>query len=264
MSALFSRWSFAALLTLAATLGLTGCVKFKQVLTVNPNGSGKMELNVAISEQMLAMAGPDQDPFEDFTIEEMIDEEENGFVAFSEPEVGQENGYKTMKVTGYFEDINQVVFENGDNDDAGGDADQAQATTYVFADGTLTVSKPMLAQMTADMDTEEMTDPQMMPMIAPMLQGMEIKEEIHVPGAVQEAGLMTADGNKAELTIDAQMILGGQTELIEQLQGTEEITVTFTPDGSWAAGSEAAWNAELAAAKAQWEALKEQAAAGTP
>lgn len=251
-----------AVLALALGLGLAGCVKFKQILTVNPDGSGKISLSVGMSEQMLAMAGPGEDPFEDFTVEEMIDEEENGFVAFSEPVVATANGYKTMTVTGYFEDINEVAFMS---DEDGDGEEPTEPTTYVYdGDGTLTVRRPMLAQMTADMDTEEMTDPQMLPMIAPMLQGMEIGEEVHLPGAVGESGLMTADGNKASITIDAAMILGGNTELIDQLNGTEEITIQFTPEGSWAAGSKAAWQAELEQAKAQWKQLKEQAAVAAP
>ncbi|MEM9883884.1 MAG: hypothetical protein AAF800_13310, partial [Planctomycetota bacterium] len=52
--------------TLAGLLGitaLTGCVKFKQAWTVQPDGSGKMTMTLGFSEQMLAMS--DEDPFAD-------------------------------------------------------------------------------------------------------------------------------------------------------------------------------------------------------
>lgn len=255
-------------LLLTFSVALTGCVKFKQLLTVNPDGSGTMQLTVAMSEQVLAMAGPEQDPFAEFSIDEMIEEEDNGFVAFTEPTIENKNGYKTMTVTGYFEDINELKFEGGGDGEEDGmdDGEKAEPTTYTFdTDGTLTIHRPMLGQMAAQMDNEEMdlSDPNMRAMMAPMLQGMEISEAVVVPGAVTESGFLNAQGSQASFSITADMLLANDTAAIDQLKGTDEVAVQFDPAG-WEGGAEAAWEAELAEAKAKWAKLKEQAAVGAP
>jgi len=118
------------LLLMVLIAGLPGCVKFKQVVTVFPDGSGKMHMSMAINEQMLTMAG-DEDPFADFSIYELADQEALGWSAFSEPRVYSADGFKTVEFTGYFLDINAVSFGGdapaGDEADAPADGEIDQA-----------------------------------------------------------------------------------------------------------------------------------------
>ncbi|MEM6855735.1 MAG: hypothetical protein AAF593_15110 [Planctomycetota bacterium] len=238
---------------LALTLAATGCVKFKQAWTINPDGSGKMTMTFGVSEQMLAMAG-DEDPFADLDDPaDMMDEEDNGWVAFTKPEITTENGFKYATFVGYFEDINQVTF-SGD----GGNGDM-QDSSYALADGTFTVTNGMLGQVIAAMaEDPSMQDPQAKAMMAPMMEGLEMSESYKVPGQITDAEGYVSDGQTAATTLTADDMLGDAPPTIEGLDdGT--LTITFTP-GGW--DDQAAWTAELEKAKADWAAIKEQAAVG--
>ncbi|MEM9419355.1 MAG: hypothetical protein AAGA25_09950 [Planctomycetota bacterium] len=238
---------------LALTLAATGCVKFKQAWVINPDGSGKMTMTFGVSEQMLAMAG-DDDPFADLDDpSDMMDQEDNGWVAFTKPEIKTENGFKYATFVGYFEDINQVTF-SGD----GGNGEMVDST-YSLADGTFTVTNGMLGQVIATMANDpQMQDPQMKAMMAPMMAGMEMTESYLVPGEVTGAEGYEADGKTASTTLTAEDMLGNTPPSIDGLDDGQ-LTITFTP-GPWP--EQDAWAAELAKAKTDWEAIKESAAAG--
>ena len=248
----------AALLMVVLLACLSGCVKFKQVVTVLPDGSGKMHMSLAINEQMLGMAG-DEDPFAEFDIEELIDQEAAGWVAFTEPQVYSADGFKTVEFTGYFRDINDVTFggEDPQNDaEFGDDADDGDAepsTTFRMQDGTLTVTGGIVAQMISEMGADpSLTDPNTRAMMAPMMQGLEISESYVLPGAIETADGYTIDGRTAALTVTSDDLLGDQPFTVAALEdGTAEITF-----GDAAEVDMPAWQAEFAAAEAAWAELK--------
>lgn len=237
----------------ALTLAATGCVKFKQAWTINPDNSGKMVMSFGVSEQMLAMAG-DQDPFADLDDPaDMMDEEDNGWVAFTKPEIKTVNGFKYATFTGYFDDINQVTF-SGD----GGNGEM-EDSSYTLADGTFTVTNGMLGQVIATMANDpSMQDPQMKSMMAPMMEGMEMTESYQVPGQVTDAEGYDSDGKTAMTTLTADDMLGDTPPSIAGLDDGE-LTITFTP-GEWT--DQDAWTAELEKAKTDWQAIKSNAAVG--
>ena len=251
------------LLLMVLIAGLPGCVKFKQVVTVFPDGSGKMHMSMAINEQMLTMAG-DEDPFADFSIHELADQEALGWSAFSEPRVYSADGFKTVEFTGYFLDINAVSFGGdapaGDEADAPADGEIDQApepsTTFQLVDGKLTVTGGMVAQMINEMGSDpSLNDPQTRAMMAPMMQGLEISETYVLPGDVQQADGYTADGRTAALTVTSDDLLGDQPFTVAALEdGTSEITFDPAP---W--DDQKAWRAEFAAAQAAWTELKARA-----
>ncbi len=255
-----------------AALGLGGCIKYKQVVTVNPDGSGTWQLTVGFGPQFYAVAGSDADPFADFaSVEKLKEEESHGFVAFTEPIIEEVDGYQTMTITGYFENINDLEIMQ-DEDDENGDADNAgdnpqPPTTFAFDDGTLTVQQPILSVMARRVAEEDFDrdNEHMRQMMAPMVAGTEISEALVVPGPIDEAGYLQADGNTAAFVVDADMLLDPDAATLDQLAGVETLTVTFDPQG-WADGAEDAWQAELAAAKQAWAAWKQRgdaAAQGT-
>lgn len=236
---------------LALTLAATGCVKFKQAWLVNPDGSGKMVMTFGVSEQMLAMAGGEQDPFADLDDPaDMMDEEDNGWVAFTKPEIKTENGFKYATFTGYFDDINQVTF-SGD----GGNGEMVDSS-YTLEDGKFIVDNGMLGQVIKSMaEDPQMQDPQMKAMMAPMMEGLEMTESYQVPGQITDAEGYQTDGQTASTTLDDQAMLGDTPPTIDGLDDGQ-LTITFTP-GEWT--NKAAWTAELEKAKADWQAIKDKA-----
>lgn len=244
-----SYWLIITGVLLAVTAG--GCVKFKKLIAVNPDGSGKMELRYGVSQQMIQMVGGDE-IFEAFNAEEMIEQEENGWVAFTKPVIETQNGFKIVTVTGYFEDINQVVFESDDDDG------EMQNTTYVFADGKLTVNQPIMSQMAKGMtENEQMQDPQAQAMLGPMLQGMEVIEVYQVPGNIQTAEGYTIEAASATATFQASDVMPQPSAQLKALAQRDAVVVEFEAADTWLAGSKDAWMAELADAKQQWAQLKE-------
>jgi hypothetical protein len=238
-----------ALLTL--TLALTGCVKFKQAWKINPDGSGKMTMTMGFSQQVLAQMP--EDPFADLDDPtEMIAQEDNGWVAFTRPQVRTEDGYKFATFTGYFEDVSQVTY-SGD----GGNGDMLP-TSYKLEDGTFVVMNPMLGQVVKSMkEDQSMQDPQMRAMMAPMMQGLEMTESYEMPGNVQSAEGYRIDGQTATKTLTDQDLLANEAPNIEGLDDGE-LAVQFDHAG-WN-GGEAAWQKELDEAKAQWNQIKDSAA----
>jgi len=239
---------------LVLTLAATGCVKFKQAWAVNPDGSGKMTMTFGVSEQMLAMAG--EDPFADLDDpSEMMDQEDNGWVAFTKPEIKTEAGFKYISFVGYFEDVNQVTF-SGD----GGNGEMIDSS-YSLADGHFTVSNGMLGQVISTMANDpQMQDPQMKAMMTPMMEGLEMTESYQVPGIITDAEGYVADGNTASTTLTAQDLLGDTPPTIAGLDDGE-LVITFTP-GGWT--NQDAWTAELEKAKTEWQTIKANAGVDTP
>lgn len=247
------------MLILLLTAGglLPGCVKFKSALTVNPDGSGKMQLRVGMSEQMMQH----QDDLDLGDLDELMAQEELGFVAFTRPEEYDEAGFSYVVITGYFEDVNELVME-GISPEMGDEAGADGGTTFAFDGdaGTLTISRTMLGQMAADADSEEMADPQMRAMMAGMMAGLEIAESVTVPGAIAEAGPFVVKGDTASGAITDAELLAEDDETLAKWKGVGAVEIRFELSG-WGAGAKGAWEDELAAAKAEWAAMKEEAAA---
>ncbi len=242
-----------ALACLAAfALLAAGCLKAKQQTTVNPDGSGKMQITFGVSEQNAEQMG--DMPFTNLTAEDAKKLEDNGFVAFSKPEEKTENGYKYVTVTGYFMDVNNVKFDMGE-----GDPDQ-KPVTFSMEEGKLTVNNSTLMQMAADASQEQIPEEQK-PMMKTMLEGMEITETYDVPGEVNSAEpYMTEDGMvMAKVTVDD--LLAAESPTLKKLAGAESLTIMYEPM-EWEAAAKAEWTNELQQAKAEWAEMKAQAKSG--
>ena len=241
-------------LVLLLAVGLVGCVKIKQAWQIQPDGSGKLTVSVAVSQQVLQMAG-DDDPFADLTNpKDMISQADNGWVAFTEPQVETRDGFKYATFTGYFENINDVVYR-GD----GGEGEM-QASTYRFDPaGKFTVRDPMLAQVIDSVAGDpSLSDPQQKAMMAPMMKGLEISESYTLPGNIADAEGYQVDGRSATTSVDETVLLAEQAPSIPGLDD-HQLVVTFEP-ADWEQGQEDAWYQELEAAKVEWEAIKQRVA----
>ncbi|MEL7087463.1 MAG: hypothetical protein AAGL98_03330, partial [Planctomycetota bacterium] len=176
-------------LLVALTLALAGCVKFKQVWSINPDGSGKMTLTYGFSETALQQAP--EDPFANLdNPEELIDLDDRGWVAFTRPQIKTEGGYKYATFTGYFEDLNQVTFSG----DAGNG--NMEATRYGFKPDTFTINNGMLSQVIKTLQEDQLAqDPAAKAQMLLVTAGMEFTETYRLPGQITDAAGYAADGD---------------------------------------------------------------------
>lgn len=236
---------------LALTLGLLlagGCVKMKQIVTVMPDGSGKIEFTFAVSQMMAAQAG--EDPLEEFTLENMTAEGmPQGVVAMTEPERWEDGGYDYASFTMYFEDINEVAGPEGDTEE--------MFANYEFEGGddgcTLTVRGGMVMGILSEY---EKPGPDEVAMMQQMMAGFEIVEHYVLPGEAEDIDGVEMIDNTADITIDEDNLVNGDGP-IAALQGSDELVLTVgenTIDGD----TVSAFAAELAQAIEDWEVLKEE------
>ena len=239
-----------ALLLACLVVFLPGCLKYKQVVTVNPDGSGKVLITVAMSEDALAMnmATSGADPFADFRTQELIGQERQGFVAFTQPVTSVADGYRQMGVTGYFEDIGELILGEDDGD--------LRATTFEHQPGQLTVKHGVFHQIANEPDfSRAIEDPEMRATVQKMIAGFELTEAYVLPGAVTEAGAFATQDNQASAYINAEMILSEQLTPLADQKDAAVVQVRYEGQ-AWSAGSQAQWAVELAAARAAWAELK--------
>ncbi|MEM1027512.1 MAG: hypothetical protein AAGJ38_05460 [Planctomycetota bacterium] len=243
---------FCLILPLLLTACLTGCVKFKHALTVKPDGSGKVEITFAMGEAMQAQQSSEDLGLAD--LDELIAQEDHGFVAFTAPETWNQGGFAYQRIIGYFEDVNQVVIE-GENDP---DAEGAGVTTFAFdpAAGTLSVSRCLLQQVAVETESVVSADPAELTMLGAMMGGLRIEESITVPGQIEDAGPFGVEGSAASAVIDADVILAEDAATLNAWRETGEVVVRFVPT-DWGNAEQEAWQEELTAAKAAWAAIKE-------
>ena len=237
-------------LTLLAGVG--GCVKFKQVWTINPDGSGKLTQTFGFSELALEQA-PD-DPFAGLDDpQDLVSAQDQGWVAFTRPQIKTEGGYKYATYTGYFEDINRVTFVGG------GGQGEMQETRYELTDGRLKISQGMLAQVIQSVkEAPEFEDPSSRAFMLQVAGGMEFYESYELPGEAAAKAGYTHKDRRIETKLTIEELLDPDNAKVRDLGGPD-VVLGFEPVG-WR-GGEASWRAELEAAKAEWAAMKEDAAA---
>jgi hypothetical protein len=241
--------ALAALMTLM--LGTTGCLKVKQTMTLMPDGSGKVEMTMGFSEAMLAMMPPDQDPFAELSVA-ALSEDPSGFVAFTEPEISEADGYKMATFTAYFEDVNELEMDGPDGQPVFYALEETDAGTVLTV--STSAVRGMMQQMEMQGGAEQLQDPQAKEMIA----GMEVSETFIVPGTVTDAGGIDTDGNSVSLAVDADMLIDGKAPESYTEGDDAGLTITFTP-GDVDEDAVAAFQAEMEAAKATYEELLEAA-----
>ena len=227
---------------------LPGCVKYKQTLTVQPDGSGKMDLVMGMSSVRLAELPEGSDPFAALSIE-TLRENMQGFVAFTEPRAGDHDGFRVVTVTGYFDDVSQLGFAGG----LGAGAEGLDAVAYDLKDGVLTVQRPLFGQAAAAFSQQEMdlSDAELRRVLVPAVAGLELEDAFVLPGRVTEAGPLVTDGRTASASVRGAAALESYDDLMSRYGGVETLRIRFEPS-AWPAASEAAWKQELADARKAW------------
>ncbi|MFI4859658.1 MAG: hypothetical protein ACIAXF_03135 [Phycisphaerales bacterium JB063] len=225
-----------------------GCVKMKQIVTVMPDGSGKLEFTMGVSQMLVAQAG--ENPLDQFTLEEMAgDEMPQGIVAMTAPQKWEEGGFEYVTFTMYFDDINEVAGPEGETEE--------MFANYTFTndgDGcTLTVNGGMALELSANYEKPGADELQMMQQ---MMNGFEIVERYVLPGEAEDIEGVEMIDNTADITIDLDTLVEGDGP-IAALQGKDSMVLTVGENTIDDATVEA-FAAELAQAIVEWEALKEE------
>lgn len=237
----------AALLVLLL-VGLAGCVKLRQVLTVMPDGTGKIALRYGLSAEQVAMAKEsDVDPFREVLPEVMADKCA-GLVAFTEPSRETRGGYTYLSYTAYFRDINQVRI-NG--------LGEGRPGRYRFTregdSATLTVSGGTVLSLLAQHEPvpeDERADSRK------AMAGLSLHEHFVLPGKVEPVKGLTIDNGTAKLDLTLDDLLAG-TGPVEALKGRDTLTLKV-PQVTLDDAAASAFADELEAAVQAWQA-KQQA-----
>jgi len=193
----------------------------KNQILVMPDGSGKVILSVTVNESMLSQAlasveallggstkrhipKPSEISASAVNVDG-IERSSEGFVAFTEPKQNVQQGWRTISMVGYFEDINEVKIRT----------DKTPETSLSFSfkengDGyVLDVVNKSLNKLTSDSLMKSLKDasgadvpPQIMSAMGPMVKGFSVTEAYKMPGVVTEAkGLPRTEGRVAGMAL---------------------------------------------------------------
>eukprot|EP00752_Nemacystus_decipiens_P013706 g12159.t1 len=219
-------------------------------MTVMPDGSGKINLSIGMSEQLIAMAKQQgEDPFKELDPKKLSNDSK-GIVAFSKPTQSTEGGYTYLSFSAYFEDVNAVELGGPDS------GEEPSKFTYT-RDGksaTLTVDNSML--LSAVRDHEPMAAEEKA-FAAQMLAGMLFSESYVLPGAFEAIKGVSAEDNVATIEMDSDNMLNG-TGPITELKGVEQFVFKIAEVKEDEAAMKA-FKAELEAAKVIWEQMQKEA-----
>ena len=240
------------LIALVLSLSVAGgCLKIKQVVTVMPDGSGKIDLTFGISEELAELTqDTDHKPFADLTLEKMAGEDlPEGVVAITLPFHREENGYQYIHFTVYFENIAEVQGHEGDLAEV--------FAGYSFESGdqgcTLTIEQGMILGMLSEY---EQPDPDELQFMGPIFGGMELAEQYILPGAAKPVDGVAMTDNTAEIVITGENMIHRDGP-IEALANTDTITLVV-PEITITQAQADAFAAEMVEAIAAWEILKQE------
>lgn len=244
------RWvKLTAVATLMMLSAMAGCVKLRQVVTVMPDGSGKIDVRFGLSEQLIALAKEtDEDPFKEVVPERMKDKAK-GIVAFTEPTRQKQGNFTYLSYTMYFRDINKVHIEGlGEGKPAKYRFERdGESATLTLTDGT---SLSIIADYkpTPESDRDD---------VAESMAGLTFNEHYILPGEVKPIDGVQTDANTAKIDLTLENLLDGSGP-IQALQGKN--TLRFeVPKVAVDDQVQAAFKNELEAAVAAWRAKQEQA-----
>lgn len=242
--------TLTSLLVLATAL--TGCIKAKQALTLMPNGAGKIDLKIGFSEQMMQMTKQQgEDPFSDLDPRGLA-KGSKGLVAFTKPEKKTEGGYTYMMFSAYFEDINAVELGSPDENE------EPAKFTYKREGDNATFTADQSMVISAVKEHEPIAEDEKA-FVAAMLTGLSFSEQYTLPGRFADIKGVKGVDNTATLEITGDDMLNG-TGPFKELKGVDKLTFAITGIKDDKAKAQA-FEKELAAAKAEWEKMQEEAEA---
>lgn len=236
-----------ALWVLIGVIGVSaGCVKLKQVITVMPDGSGKIDLRYGLSAEQIEMAKQsDVAPFKE-VMPGVIQHTCSGLIAFTEPVTTRdaEDGYTYLSYTAYFSDINQLRI---------GGLGEGRPTSYRLTregeGATLTVSNGTTLSMLAGYKPVPEHERERS---RKAMAGLELSEHYILPGEPKPADGLTIQNKTAMLDLRLDDLIEG-TGPVKALQGKNTLTLTI-PAFDTDENQLAAFKQEMQEAVKTWQA----------
>ncbi|MEM6259486.1 MAG: hypothetical protein AAGI37_14475 [Planctomycetota bacterium] len=210
------------MLLLLIAIFATGCIKSKQIVTVMPDGSGKIEVTLGVKE--LAPENPKTSALDKYTLERMYASEMfTGIVAVTKPKRWQEADFKYVRFTIYFNDINRFAGPGGEE----GRLFATYKLTDLGEDGQrLTVTGGATMSI---LDTAREADPLLSAIYKQKIEGYEgfhFVESFILPSEADTIkGLAMVDNTVTAETTNEDLLKG--TGLLQDLKDAEAIELTY-------------------------------------
>ncbi|MBI2899601.1 MAG: hypothetical protein HYY17_05410 [Planctomycetes bacterium] len=244
-----------ACLALGAVLVCTvaGCVKITEEILVMPDGSGKLVYTFAMNPEFGGMGGEAKDPFDELMNSDPAEFEKNsaGIVAMGRPERAELGGWKGVRITFYFEDINKVRLSEDD-----GKKEKMKFSFKKDGDGYAfeVVDNQMGEAGGSEKEPpDEETKKQMEEMFQKMMAGFDYRASVKLPGKVKAVeGYTAKDGRTASISV-------GEKDVKNQKDFKKLGSRKATCGASEMTDAEVAdFKKELEKAKAGWPTLKDE------
>lgn len=240
-----SAYRFSSLVLLCLLLmGATGCIKFKQVITLMPDGSGKIEMRYGVSNKLAQLSNESgEDPFKEVNPSAMKDKSK-GIVAFTKGQRSEVDGFTYLSYTAYFRDINQLRI------DCLGEGKPATYRYRAVGEGAdFSLSHGTTLSMIA---RHEPTPEPERDAVREAMGGLMLSEHFVLPGPIAPAKGLAVQGNTARLDLSLDNILQ-ETGPIKSMQDIRTLTLRIEKVQADDAAS-LAFKQELEAAVKAWQA----------
>ena len=252
------RITFAIL----ASLGLSACVEVEQNVILLPDGSGKLEFKVSVKTDQ-----PGAGNFDDAANPDELEKNVKGIVAWAQPVEEEKDGWKRIRLVGYFDDINKVKFIEPPAEEGAETKEMLSFEMKKTDKGFELVTKDQMSdQMSKDLGGaggagDDEFAKQMKEMMKQMMKSFKISFVANIPGKIVESkGYTSTEGRKAVLNIDGQLltdVIDGKEEAkkkLESIKGERRV--------SWGASElpeaeAAAFKKELESARQAWPRIRE-------
>lgn len=195
-----------------------GCVKLKQVITVMPDGAGKIELHYGLSSEQIKMAKEsDVDPFKE-VMPELMQHKCKGLIAFTEPKTKTIGDYTYLSYTAYFDDINKLRIAG---------LGEGMPSRFKFKrDGqsaTLTVAGGTVLSM---LDSYKPVPEHERDQSRKAMAGLSLSEHFVLPGAAEPIKGLTTDGRTAKLDLAVDDLIDAAGP-VKDLMGKNTLAFTI-------------------------------------
>jgi hypothetical protein len=212
---------------------LAGCVKADFVIELQPDGSGRIDADVAYSSRK--WPGLFGDPFASFlTRAGYADLMPPGFVAWAEPEVSAEDGWRHLRTAAYFDDLRRVVLpahRHGEPYPALRFAgDPRSGEIRLLADLDSILARPLPLPSPDELGMEGVSIPETVmngirSQIGTLISGLDLDLVLEAPGELQRAdGFDSLTAGRAMIHVDADRGASAFQDRAGVLVDTEALT----------------------------------------
>jgi len=232
-----------------------GCLKFKEEVQVMPDGAGRIVLSVSSKDtgeanKMSVGELMSEDP-------DKMDKTLPGIVAMSRPVEEKKDGWTTVIVEFFFEDLNKVKLVNEDDGKVMQEfafRKEGAGHAVEFKSGAADELGGELGGADGDLPPE--AKKQMEEMVKQMLAGFEMRIAVLMPGPVTEAGAFKdKEGRRAAFAIGEKDIAGFGD--FKKFEAVKSVKVLSGP-ADVPPAEQAAFKAAFDKAKAEWPQLKKE------